>query len=162
MYSIWYCTGSKGYVLGDKGGKLTQAVWPTLSTLQSFHPSRGFTYPVLRRDAAGLQTAQFFVAGTALGTEGYLAPLVPLTTSHTIREPIVLPSYWINPKHPTPLLRCPLERQYHSGWEPLPWPHGTNPHSRRCHAWRLIPHVTSSVNISILSRKNRSLLCAPI
>lgn len=93
QYTIWYCTGSKGSVLGDKGGKLTQAIWQRLSPLQSFYPSHGFTYPVLRRDAAVLRTAQFFVAGTALGTEGYLAPLVPLTTSHTIGEPRVLPGY---------------------------------------------------------------------
>lgn len=64
-----------------------------------FHPCSLFIHPValptlsFRRDAAGPRTAQFFVAGTALGTEGYLAPLVPLTTSHTIGEPRVLPGY---------------------------------------------------------------------
>lgn len=68
-----------------------------------------------------------FLCKSAMGTEGYLVPLAPLST-FTLK-PVVLPSYSVNPPHhpPTHISRCPRERQYHSGWEPLLWLHSTNP-----------------------------------
>lgn len=68
-----------------------------------------------------------FLCKSAMGTEGYLVPLAPLST-FTLK-PVALPSYSINPPHapPTHISRCPRERQYHSGWEPLLWLHSTNP-----------------------------------